>query len=149
MALDLGEVRIGVALSDPLRLTARALTTLKHRNPDSDLSYLHRLVEEHEVAEIVVGYPLRLSGERGRAALAAERFAQRLGERLQVPVKLWDERWTTREAERVLLEMNLSRRRRRQTIDGVTAALILQAFLDFERHAREAQEHRGVNAADE
>lgn len=136
LALDLGEVRIGVALSDPLRVTARALTTFVHRDLESDLETIRRLVSEHEVTEVVVGHPIRLGGERGAAAVKAERFVERLGRELGLPVRLWDERLTTRAAERALLEMNLSRRRRGATVDRVAAALILQGFLEYDRRQR-------------
>jgi putative Holliday junction resolvase len=136
LALDLGQVRIGVALSDPLRVTGQALTTLLHRDLKADLEAIGRLVREHEVTEIVVGHPILLRGERGRAAMAAERFVARLKGHLELPVHLWDERWTTRAAERALGEMRLSRRRRGAVVDRVAAALILQGFLDHERHGR-------------
>lgn len=145
MALDWGEVRIGVALSDPLHLTARALTTLTHRDAGRDLRAIRELVEGHGVQEIIVGHPVHMSGERGRAALAAERFAERLQAGLDVPVRLWDERLTSREAERTLVEMNVKRRRRAQAVDRLAAAVILQSFLEFEgrQPATETDSSRG------
>ncbi len=133
MALDWGEVRIGVALSDPLRLTSRALTTITHRDADSDLRAIRRLIEEHEVMEVVIGHPVHMDGGRGRVARAAEQFAERLKAKVEVPVRLWDERLTTQEAARTLIEMNVRRRERGRAIDRFAAALILQGFLEFER----------------
>lgn len=149
LALDLGQVRIGVALSDPLRVTGQALTTLLHRDLKSDLEAIRRLVQEHQVTEVVVGHPILLRGARGRAALAAERFVARLRDHLAVPVHLWDERWTTRAAERALGEMRLSRRRRGAAVDRVAAALILQAYLDHEGQARVEPAGGGEGDADE
>jgi putative Holliday junction resolvase len=126
-----------VALSDPLRVTARALTTLERGGAGGDLEGIRALVAEYEVAEIVVGHPLRLGGERGRAAAAAERFVERLRQKVTVPVRLWDERLTTRAAERAMLEMNASRRQRGAAVDRVAAALILQGYLEFDRRRRE------------
>lgn len=126
-------------MSDPLRVTARALTTLVHRDLDSDLGAIRRLVEENEVTEVVVGHPIRLGGQRGPEALSAERFVERLARSLEVPVRLWDERLTTRAAQRALLEMNVSRRGRAAAVDRVAAALILQGFLEFDRRRREAR----------
>ncbi len=147
LGLDLGEVRIGVALSDPLRVAARALTTLAHRDVRSDIEAVRRLVQEHEVTEVVVGHPIRLRGERGRAAQAAERFVERLEHALGgLPVRLWDERLTTRAAERALLEMNLSRRRRGEAVDRVAAVLILQGFLDCHRQGRARSGAEGTDA---
>jgi putative Holliday junction resolvase len=142
LALDLGEVRIGVALSDPLRVTARALTTLVHRDLERDVDAVRGLVREHEVTEVVVGHPLHLGGERGRAARSAERFVERLERELEVPVRLWDERWSTRAAQRTLREMNIGRRRRGAAVDRMAAALILEAFLEFDRTGRRPRGRR-------
>lgn len=134
-----------MALSDPLRVTAGALTTLERGAAGGDLAVIRALVEKHEVAEIVVGHPLRLGGERGRAAEAAERFVERLRRGVGVPVHLWDERLTTRAAERAMLEMNASRKERGAAVDRVAASLILQGYLEFDRRRREAgaQERAG------
>ncbi|MCZ6779488.1 MAG: Holliday junction resolvase RuvX [Acidobacteria bacterium] len=133
MALDWGEVRIGVALSDPLRLTSRALTTLTHRDAEKDTEAIRRIIEEHDVVEVIVGHPVHTDGGRGRVARAAEQFAERLRANVEVPVLLWDERFTTQEAARTLIEMNVKRRQRDRAIDRFAAALILQGFLEFER----------------
>ena len=133
MAFDWGEARIGVALSDPLRLTSRALTTLTHRDAEKVMQAIRRLIEEHDVVEVVVGHPVHMDGGRGRVARAAEQFAERLKARVELPVHLWDERFTTQEAARTLIEMNVKRSQRGRAIDRFAAALILQGFLEFER----------------
>lgn len=131
LALDLGEVRIGLAVSDPLGITANPLEPLMCAGVRKDLDRLADLVREHEVVTVVVGLPLLLSGEEGQGATAARRFAARLRERLgDVDVVLWDERLTTVQAERTLISANVKRRKRRQVVDGFAAVLILENYLD-------------------
>ena len=133
LGIDLGTVRIGLALSDPLGITAQPAGVLRRRGPRADLEALAALVRDREVTRIVVGYPLLLSGEAGIAAKEAEEFAGRFRERLPgVPIDLWDERWTTKEVERTLIAADVSRRKRRQVVDSLAAVLILQGFM--ERH---------------
>lgn len=130
MALDVGESTLGIALSDPLGLTAQPLTTIRRVGPRKDLKALSELINRHEVDKIVVGLPLRLQGDAGPAAMETMSFVQRLEKSLVVPIVTWDERLTTVQAERALLEADVSRRRRKQIIDSVAAALILQSYLD-------------------
>jgi len=130
LALDLGDVTVGVAVSDPLGVIARPLLTLRRIGPRRDLRAIAELVREHEVSAIVVGLPLLLSGEAGPAAAKAEAFSRALGEAIAVPIHTWDERLTTVQAERALLEADLGRRRRREVINQVAAAIILQSWLD-------------------
>ncbi len=129
LALDHGTKRIGVALSDELRWTAQPLETYQRRSLDADLAHIQQLVREHEVAQVVIGLPIRTTGELGPEAQAVELFRQQLEARLPVPVVAWDERHTTQTAESVLLEANLSRAKRKQTIDRVAAAILLQSYL--------------------
>jgi putative Holliday junction resolvase len=137
LALDLGEVRIGLAMSDPLGITANPLEPLICAGARKDLERLADLVREHAVVTVVVGLPLLLSGEEGVGATAARRFAARLRERLgDVDVELWDERLTTVQAERTLIEANVKRRKRRQVVDGFAAVLILENYLDSRSAAK-------------
>jgi putative Holliday junction resolvase len=132
--VDLGTVRIGLALSDPLGMTAQPAGVLLRGAPAADLASLAAYVRDREVERVIVGHPRRLSGEVGPAAARAESFARRLGHALGgVPVELWDERLTTAEAERTLVAADVSRRRRRQVVDAMAAALILQAWMDAHR----------------
>lgn len=133
LALDLGKKRIGVALSDALGLTAQGLTVLSRTNLDSDLEQVMLLVRQHTVQEIVIGLPKHLDGRLGEGAEEAQYWARELKERLGLPVHCVDERLTTMQAERVLLEADVSRKKRRQVIDKLAAGLILQAFLDSRR----------------
>ena len=135
LGLDVGERRIGVALSDALGLTAQGLTVLERRTPPTDLEVICALAERHGVEAIVVGLPLTLRGERGPQAQRTMAFAAALRRRVSVPVEFVDERLTTVQGERALLATGASRRKRKQVIDRVAAQLILQQFLDV-KHAR-------------
>lgn len=133
MALDIGEKRIGVAVSDPLGQTALPVGTVERRSREKDLEALIALVRRYQVETLVIGLPCRLNGTLGPAAERVKEFGGLLAERLDLPVHYWDERLTTAAAERVLLAADLSRRRRRRVIDQVAASLILQSYLDRKR----------------
>jgi len=135
LGLDLGEKRIGVALSDALGLTAQGLMVLHRRDLDQDLAEVLAVARKHQVQEIVIGLPRHLDGRLGDGAVEVQDWVERLQKGLGVPVHTFDERLTTLQAERVLLEANVSRRKRRQVIDKMAAGLILQAFLDSHRQA--------------
>jgi len=130
LALDVGSKTIGLAVSDPLGITAQGLETLRRKNKRTDFDALSRLLEKYEVSEMVVGYPLRMSGTAGPQADRMAEFAEQLRQRFQLPVHLCDERLTTAEAGRVLRETDMSIRRRGQVVDRLAAVLILQSFLD-------------------
>ena len=130
MGLDVGSRTIGVALSDELRLIATGLTTLTRRGMARDIEALSELIETHEVSEVVIGLPLKLGGDEGKSARRAQVLAEALKKRWTGPVEMWDERLTTTAAERVLLEADLSRRKRKKVVDKVAAVLILQGYLD-------------------
>ena len=136
MALDVGEVTLGVAVSDVLGITAQPVTTLRRRGIKQDLRAIAELVGEYEISSFVVGLPLRLAGDAGPAADGAEVFAAKLRAALKLPVDTWDERLSTVQAERALLEGDVSRRKRREVINQVAAAIILQSFLDSRRPTR-------------
>ncbi|MGQ9478256.1 MAG: Holliday junction resolvase RuvX [Candidatus Bipolaricaulia bacterium] len=130
LALDLGEKRIGLAVSDPEGRLASGRGIYLRRGLEEDLAYLQRLVAEEGISEVVLGLPQRLDGSLGPEAQAVREFKALLEERLHLPVALFDERLTTAEAERVLLEADLSRRKRKGLRDELAAVLILQGFLD-------------------
>jgi putative Holliday junction resolvase len=131
LALDVGEKRIGLAVSDPLGITAQGLEVLIRKDPQTDLARLLEVAREWHVQEILVGLPRHLDGRPGQQAEAIWALAKTLGDILGVPVTTWDERLSTVEAERVLLRADLSRRRRRQVVDQVAAVLILQSYLEY------------------
>jgi putative Holliday junction resolvase len=131
LALDLGSRRIGVAISDDSGTIAVPLRTLEvGKRGDFPLAALRELVVERGVGGIVVGWPRRLDGSAGPEAEAAQAVAARLGAELGLPVELWDERLTSVEAERLLIEAGVRRKKRRGATDRIAATLILQGFLD-------------------
>lgn len=134
LALDLGDRRIGYALSDPLGLTAQPAGELESKSPARNVEAVRGLVGSGEIGRIVVGHPLLLSGESGERAEQAASFAELLRGALPgIPVELWDERLTTRQAERILIAGNVRRSRRREVVDRMAAALLLQSYLDARR----------------
>ena len=135
LALDFGDRRIGIALSDPLGLSAQPLMTLARTSWDRDLERIRDLTREHEVRRIVVGLPLDMDGGRGPRVRLTEVFIERVQKATGLPVIPWDERLTTVQAERILLEGDVSRARRRAVIDQVAAVIVLQAYLDSRRYA--------------
>lgn len=119
-----------MAVSDPLGLTAQGLETLQRKNKRLDLEHLDRVVKQYEVAEIVVGLPLRLSGAQGAQSEKMTDFAEQLRRHFNLPVHLWDERLTSAQANRILRDAELSIKRRGEVVDRMAAVLILQSFLD-------------------
>ncbi|MDR5694040.1 MAG: Holliday junction resolvase RuvX [Armatimonadota bacterium] len=133
LGLDVGTRRIGVALSDPLGISAQPLKVIEREGWDADLAKIRALVREWEVSCVVVGMPRSLNGSLGPQARMVEEFVAKLRDAIGVPVDTWDERLTTVAAERAMLEANVRRDRRRQRVDAVAAALLLQAYLDSAR----------------
>lgn len=130
LAIDLGTVRVGLALSDPLRITGQPMGKLPRRALGKDLRPLIDIVRTNDVSTVVLGHPLLMSGAAGERALDAEKFADRLRAELPCPVVLWDERLTTVQAERALREGGVDGRKRRTVVDATAAALLLQSWLD-------------------
>ncbi|MFC6233047.1 Holliday junction resolvase RuvX [Paenibacillus allorhizosphaerae] len=130
MGLDYGDKTIGVAVSDELGWTAQGLEVIRRTTAERDTARLREIMAAYSVGEIVVGLPKNMNntiGPRGEICIA---FAQSLHETLQVPVHMWDERLTTASAQRTLLEADVSRKKRKQVIDKMAAALILQGYMD-------------------
>lgn len=133
LALDLGTRRIGLAVSDELGITAQGIPTLIRGNLHQDLQELARVVRERDVDRILLGDPRRMNGEEGRQSEWVREFAARLEKRLQLPVDLWDERLTSREAERTLRGSGVPEASRKAAIDRLSAVILLQSFLDSRR----------------
>jgi putative Holliday junction resolvase len=133
LGLDVGSRRIGVAVSDPLGITAQGLETLQRRNKRTDLGQLERVIREYNVQEIVIGLPLRMSGAEGTQAEKMQLFAEELRKRFRLPVHLWDERLTSAEANRLLRETELSIEKRGKAVDRMAAILILQGWMEGNR----------------
>lgn len=137
LALDVGSKRIGVAVSDELGITAQGLETIQRQNRRRDLEALSGLLNKYQVKEIVIGLPLRLSGAEGTQSTKMRAFAELLQSEFGVTIHLWDERWTSTEANRILREAELSIQKRAQAVDRMAAVLILQSWL--EAHPRRSQ----------
>ncbi len=130
LGLDVGDRRIGVAISDPLGLSAQALAVLERRNEAADIEELAALIEKYEVERIVVGLPRSLDGSIGRQAEKTLAFSKALSQRFAIPVESWDERLSTVAAERVLRDAKVKRDKRKRHRDAIAAALILQGYLE-------------------
>jgi putative holliday junction resolvase len=130
LGLDVGSKRIGVAISDPLGITAQGLQTLHRQNKRLDFAQLERVIRDYRVAEIVMGLPLRMSGAEGVQAEKMQVFADEIRRRFKLPVHLWDERLTSAQANRLLRETDMSIKRRGAVVDQMAAVLILQSWMD-------------------
>lgn len=136
LGLDVGSKTIGVAILDDAGIAAHPLRVIARRGTDIDVSTIQTLVAEHDIRQIVIGMPFELSGKIGHRARRVQQFAKALHDKLGDAVELHeqDERFTTAEAQRVLLDADLSRGKRKQVIDQQAATLILQAWLDTQRN---------------
>lgn len=130
LGIDPGRVRVGLAVSDPTRMLAQGIDTLVSKGRKQDLEAFARIVEEREITEVVVGCPRNLDGTSGEMTVYAERLAEELRERIGLPVHLWDERLSSAQAERALIEGEVRREDRKGRRDQVAATLILQGYLD-------------------
>lgn len=130
LALDLGKRRIGMAVSDPLRITAQGIDTLERTTIREDLAAIARLAAERGVSLVLMGNPLHMSGREGRQAEYTRQFAQRLTERTGLEVRFWDERLTTVEAQRVLHASGISIEKRARAVDRLAAVILLESYLD-------------------
>ena len=130
LALDVGKKRIGLALSDPLGMTAQGLATLQRTRIRDDMDALADVCRRHEVAALLVGEPRHMSGDQSRQAVYTREFAERLAEHTGLPVHYLDERLTSVQAERVLRESGISIEKRARAVDKLAAVLLLQSWLD-------------------
>jgi putative holliday junction resolvase len=130
LGLDVGSKTIGMAVSDPLGITAQGLTTYRRQNKRLDFEALARVIGDYQVGEIIVGFPLRMSGAEGIQAEKMRLFAEELKQKSQLPVHLWDERLTSAEANRLLRETEMSIKRRGEVVDRMAAVLILQSWME-------------------
>jgi conserved hypothetical protein TIGR00250 len=135
LALDVGRKRIGLALSDPLGITAQGLPTYERTNLRADLDALASLAAARGVRRFLVGHPLHMSGREGRQCGYVREFAARLEQRTGIPVELRDERLTTVEAQRVLRESGVSLEKRKRAVDKLAAVILLEGYLDSVREA--------------
>ena len=132
MGLDVGEKTIGIAISDPLGWTAQGLETIRRKeNISEDIDRLKKIIKEYCVDRIVVGLPKNMNGTLGPSAERSQDFAHLITKETGIPTEMWDERLSTMEAERALLEGNVTRAKRKKVIDKMAAVIILQGYLDF------------------
>ena len=130
MGLDFGDKRIGVAVSDPMGWTAQGKTVIKSKGLKDDLSYITSLVEQYNIEKIVVGLPKNMNNSLGPRAEKTLDFVSTLEKELLIPIETWDERLSSKAAERTLLEADVSRKKRKTVIDKMAAMIILQNYLD-------------------
>jgi putative Holliday junction resolvase len=134
LSLDFGEKRIGVAVSDALNIIAQSVGTIERKGIKNDLKKIKDLVREHDAGRLIVGLPLNMNGTEGKSANRAVDFVNELKKEIDIRVEMVDERLTTAQGERIFLEADLSRKKRKKKIDKIAAQLILQNYLDL--HAR-------------
>jgi putative Holliday junction resolvase len=136
LGLDVGSKTIGMAVSDPLGITAQGLQTIRRQNKRFDFGQLKEVILRYGVTEIIVGYPLRMSGAEGTQAEKMQLFAEELRKYFRLPVHLWDERLTSAQANRVLRDSEMSIKRRGEVVDRLAAVLILQSWMDTRADGR-------------
>jgi putative Holliday junction resolvase len=134
LCVDYGEKRLGMALSDELGITAQPLGKIEAERREVQIDELKKVAEERGVTEVVVGLPLTLRGEVAQAASQVIAFARDLNKRLCLPVVTWDERFSTKQSEQVLIESGMRRKKRKEVVDSVAATVILQSYLDARRN---------------
>jgi putative Holliday junction resolvase len=133
LGLDVGDVRIGVAVSDSLGWTAQALKVITRAELAKDLAEIKQIIGEYDVEELVVGLPKNMDGTLGSRAEKTMAFVDELKSEIDLPIVLWDERLSTVSATKALLEADLSRRKRKEVVDKIAAVIILQGYLDAKR----------------
>ena len=131
LALDLGEKRIGVAVSDPLNIIAQSVGTIQRKDIKSDLKKIADFVKEYRADKLVIGLPLNMNGTKGKSAKLAIDFVETVKKEIQIDVEMIDERLTSAQGERIFLEADMSREKRKKNIDKIAAQLILQSYLDL------------------
>lgn len=136
LCLDVGEKNIGVAVSDPLGLTAQGLEVIKRKSLSKDLRKIRQLLKDYNVEEIVLGLPRNMNGTIGEKAREILRFKEKLDEVAGIAVTLWDERLTTVAAQRALLEADVSRKGRKKVIDKLAAVFILESYLRYRQRSQ-------------
>lgn len=138
LALDVGEKRIGVALSDELGITAQGQPTIQVKSADDAITHVKSLLSKYNISRIIIGFPKNMNGTLGPKSEEISRFADILQAQTDITITLWDERLTTRMAEQSMLEGDLSRAKRKRRIDMISAQLILQSYLDSVQNKNES-----------
>ena len=131
LGLDYGQKRIGISLSDPLQITAQPLYVLEGLKEDKKIDRIVKLVDEYDIKSIVMGYPLTLKGKKSELTNKVSEFAEKLRDKIQIEVVLWDERFTSVQAQRILHQMNIKPSRSKSKVDSIASVLILMNYLDY------------------
>lgn len=134
LALDVGERRIGVAVSDPLGIISQGLTVIARKDMETDLNEVKRIAEEYKADSVVVGMPVNMDGTKGKSAEKVNEFVEALRGCLSIPVSTYDERLSTKESEKFLISADVSRKKRKTVIDKMAAQLILESYLERLKH---------------
>ena len=129
MSLDVGEKRIGIAISDPLCITAQPFSVLKRSSWENDLKYLNNIIISYDVKLVVIGLPKQMNGSIGVQGEKIEQWGERFSSNVSVPIVFFDERLTTKESERLLISADMSRQKRKNIVDKLAASLILEQYL--------------------
>lgn len=133
MGIDLGDVRIGIALSDTMQIIASAFETYKRVSDEVDLNHINDIISDKEVDTVVIGYPVNMDGTIGDRAKKAEEFAKKLEDFCKIKVVLQDERLSTVSAQKLLISSDVRREKRKEVVDKIASAIILQTYLDTNR----------------
>ncbi len=133
MSMDIGSRTIGVAISDELGITAQGLKTIRRRSMEEDLKEISLIIAQFKIDRIVVGLPKNMDGTIGKQAESVLQWIKAAQEKINIPIETWDERLSTVEASKILLEADLSRKKRKGVIDKLAAVIILQGYLNQSR----------------
>lgn len=134
MAIDVGEVRIGIALTDPLRMIASPYDVYVRKHTEEDIDYFINLIKNKKVSELIIGLPKHLDGNEGQTAKKIREFAERLAQKSNIDIIFQDERFTSKSADQFLISNNMRRSKRKNVIDKMAAQIILQNYLDKMRN---------------
>lgn len=141
LGVDFGDRNIGLAISDKLLITAQALGSYRVKNEEEDKKYFKDLVSKYEIEEIVIGLPLRMDGTPGTRVQKTQKFASWLENVLKLPIVLWDERLTTKQALNILNQQKISGKKKKKLKDQISAAIILSVYLESKRKKSNAHKH--------
>ena len=130
LALDVGQKRIGVAVSDPLGITAQGAGVITRKNIEDDINEVKKYIDEYKAESIVVGMPINMDGTKGESAKKVTEFVETVSSGLNIPVVTYDERLSTKESEKFLISSDVSRKKRKSVIDKIAAQLILESYLE-------------------
>jgi putative holliday junction resolvase len=139
LAIDFGEKRIGLAVSDELGITAQRLSTFRAEKDGEFISHLKQIIDQKDIEQIVIGFPKMMDGTVGEKAKQVQKLAEDIKGRLGVPVTLWDERLSSIQSQKILRQMGQKYTRQKEKIDQLSAVLILQSYLDYKRRKDEQE----------